>query len=107
MDGYAAYDTLADSKKTNSPWQLSFCWTHWRRKFLEFSRTTPSPICEKMLSHIAALYKIKADIRGKDPATRAAIRQALSKPILEALRPWLEIRLTELPTSSELTKAIK
>ena len=107
VDGYAAYDVLADPKKTNDPWQLSFCWTHWRRKFVEFSRTTPSPICEEMLGHIAALYKIETEIRSKDPATRAAVRQKLSQPIIAALRPWLEARLAELSTSSDLTKAIK
>ena len=107
VDGYGAYDSLADPKKTNAPWTLSFCWTHWRRKFVEFSRTTPSPICEEMLRHIAALYKIEADIRGKDPATRAAARQNLSQPILDALRPWLEAKLSELSTSSDLAKAIK
>ena len=107
VDGYTAYDTLADPKKTNMPWQLSFCWTHWRRKFVEFSRTTQSPICEEMLRYIAALYRIETEIRGQDSATRAAIRQKLSQPILDALRPWLEARLNELPKSSELTRSIK
>ena len=107
VDGYTAYDSLADPKKTNTPWQLSFCWTHWRRKFVEFSRTTPSPICEEMLSHIASLYKIEAEIRGKPPETRKAVRQRLSKPVLDALRPWLEARVSDLSETSDLTKAIK
>ena len=107
VDGYAVYDCLAAPKKTKAPWELSFCWTHWRRKFIEFSRTTPSPICQEMLGSIAALYKIEAEIRGKPPEIRAAIRQKLSQPILDALRPWLEARLTELPQSSDLTKAIR
>lgn len=98
---------MADPKKAKAPWELSFCWTHWRRKFIEFSRTTPSPICEEMLGFIAALYKIKAEIRGKPHEIRAAVRQKLSQPILDALRPWLEARLTELPKSSDLTKAIR
>lgn len=72
VDGYTGYDTLADPRRTNQPWGISYCWTHWRRRFVEFSRTTASPICDEMVARIANLYRIEAEIRGSGPATRMA-----------------------------------
>jgi transposase len=107
VDGYTGYDSLADPKRTNSPWGISYCWVHWRRRFVEFSRTNQSPLCKEMLDRIAQLYRIEAEIRGRDPETRVAVRQKLSKPILDALRPWLEAQLELLSTSSDLARHIK
>ena len=33
---FTGYDGLADPKRTNMPWTISHCWTHWRRRFVEF-----------------------------------------------------------------------
>ena len=46
-------------------------------------------------------------IRGKDPDTRRAVRQKLSRPLVEALRPWLEARLHEISSASELARHIR
>lgn len=107
VDGYTGYDVLADPKRTNQPWGMSFCWVHWRRKFVEYSRTTTSPLCQEMIDRLAQLYRIEVEIRGKDPATRVAVRQKLSRPIVEALRPWLEAQLEMLPLNSDLARHIK
>jgi transposase len=107
VDGYAGYDALADPKRTNQPWDISYCWVHWRRRFVEFSRTTESPLCAGMIARTGQLYRIEAVIRGKDPATRVAMRQSLSKPIVDALRPWLEAQLEMLPSGSDLARHIK
>lgn len=107
VDGYAGYDALGDPKKTNQPWGITYCWTHWRRRFVEYSRTTSSPICTEMKERIGQLYRIETEIRGKDPDVRRAIRQKLSKPIVDALRPWLEAQLEMLPSSSDLTRHIR
>lgn len=107
VDGYGGYDILGDPRRTARPWTLAYCWTHWRRRFVEFGRTTPSPICERMIARIAELYAIEKQIRGRDPATRAAVRQRFSKPVVEALRPWLETCLHDLPTASDLARHIR
>lgn len=107
VDGYAGYDALSDPKKTNDPWAMAYCWTHWRRRFVEYSRTTPSPICLEMTNRIAQLYRIEAEIRGKAPDVRRAVRQQLSKPILDALRLWLEGQLDLLSSSSDLARHIR
>jgi transposase len=107
VDGYTGYDTLTDPRQTNQPWAISYCWTHWRRRFIEFSRTTTSPICEEMVARIANLYRIEAEVRGSDPDTRVVTRQDFSKPVVEALRPWLEAQLNLLPSSSDLARHIR
>jgi transposase len=107
VDGYAGYDALGDPKKTNQPWGITYCWTHWRRRFVEYSRTTESPVCTEMTERIGQLYQIEAEIRGKDPKTRRAIRQKLSKPIVDALRPWLEAQLDMLSSGSDLARHIR
>lgn len=106
-DGYAGYDALGDPKKTNQPWGITYCWTHWRRRFVEYSRTTSSPICTEMKERIGQLYRIVAEIRSNDPNVRCAIREKLSKPIVDALRPWLEAQLEMLSPISDRTRHIK
>jgi transposase len=107
VDGHGGYDGLADPKKTAKPWAIAYCWTHWRRRFVKFSQDTPSPICDEMIARIAQLYAIEKEIRGRDPGTRAAVRQKLSKPIIEALRPWLEACLQNLSSANDLAKHIR
>ena len=106
-DGHPVYDTLADPKKTAETWAIAYCWTHWRRRFVKFGQDTASPICEEMIRRIASLYAIEKEIRGRDPVTRAAVRQTLSRPITEALRPWLEGCLQQLSSASDLAKHIR
>ena len=107
VDGYAGYDALADARRTNTPWTISYCWTHWRRRFVEFGRTKNSPLCEEMIARVAQLYRIEAEIRGRDAETRVAVRQKLSKPIADALRPWLEAQLERLSSGSDLARHIR
>ncbi|MDF0603897.1 IS66 family transposase [Psychromarinibacter sp. C21-152] len=107
VDGHPVYDVLADPKKTAHPWTTAYCWTHWRRRFVKFGQDTVSPICDEMVRRIAELYAIEKTIRGKAPDTRKAVRQKLSRPIVDALRPWLEARLQEVSSASELARHIR
>ena len=107
VDGYRVYDALGDPKQTVSPWVLAYCWTHWRRRFVDFQRATESPLCEEILERIAALYRIEAMVRGDPPELRLKARQELSAPIVEVMRPWLEAQLDRLSSASELAKHIR
>jgi transposase len=60
-----------------------------------------------MTNRIGQLYRIETYIRGKDPETRRAVRQEVSKPIVNALRPWLEAQLEMLSSSSDLARHIR
>ena len=53
------------------------------------------------------MLTIEKEIRGRDPAARVAVRQKFSRPIVEALRPWLEGCLQDLSSANELSTHIR
>ncbi len=75
-----------------------------RRKFYELAAAGSAPIAAEALQRIKALYEIEADIRGKGADDRRAARQARSKPLIEALEPWLRARLETLSQKSKLAE---
>jgi hypothetical protein len=52
-------------------------------------------------------YAIEKRIRGMSAEARLAVRQAESKPLMEAFKLWLEVRLGEISNTSTLAGAIK
>ena len=56
---------------------------------------------------ISALYQIKAGIRGQPPAERQRVRSQRSRPLVEALKLWLELKLAHLRGRSRLAEAIR
>ncbi len=103
VDGYGAYEALARGGDVT----LAFCWAHVRRRFFEIQAATPAPIAAEMLACIGALYDIERDIHGKSAETRKSARQARAKPIVEAMKPWLEARLATISGKSTLVVAIR
>jgi transposase len=103
-DGYAAYKTLAAG---NDGIALAFCWSHVRREFIELAQGKTAPIATETLQRIAALYAVEAEIRGKSQEHRLAVRQACSRPLVEALFAWIEEQLARLPGGSPTAKAIR
>jgi hypothetical protein len=86
---------------------LAFCWRHVRRGFYELAASGTAPITAAALERIKSLYAVEADIRGRPAAERRAQRQARSKPIIEALEPWLRSRLEIVSQKSPLAEAIR
>jgi transposase len=107
VDGYAAYKKLAQTEREGKPITLAFCLAHARRKFFEFHKQTDSPIAFEALRQIAAIYAIESRIRGMSADDRLAVRQAESKPLMEAFKVWAEERLKEVSAKSALAKAIR
>lgn len=104
VDGYGAYRELASAGAV----ELAFCWAHVRRKFYELQAgDTPAPIASEALARIASLYAVEAEIRGQSAEQRRRVRQLRSKPILEALKPWLERQLSLVSGKSKLADAIR
>jgi transposase len=103
VDGYAGFETLADSEKV----VLAACWAHSRRKFYEFHQATGSPIAAEALRRIAELYAIEKRIRGQPAKARQRARQAESRPLIEAMKPWLEDQLRRVPPRGGLADAIR
>ncbi len=86
---------------------LAACWAHARRKFYEFHQATASPIAAEALRRIAELYAIEISIRGRSAGERRQVRQADSRPLVEAMKPWLETELRRVPNSGGLANAIR
>ena len=56
---------------------------------------------------IAALYRIEDDIRGRSAEERRAVRQERSRPLVEALQPWLREKLSLISQKTKLAEAIR
>lgn len=103
VDGYTGFEALASDGRV----ELAACWAHARRKFYDFHQATGSPIAKEVLARIAALYAIEKSIRGKHADDRLGIRENRSKPVIDALKPWLEGQLQRLPPRGGLADAIR
>lgn len=106
-DGYAAYKTIADDARTGDAITLAFCWVHLRRQFFDIAKGGSAPIASEALDHIAALYAIEKMIRGKSADERRAVRQEKSKPLVLALKTWLEQQLARVSTKSVIAEVIR
>ncbi|MBZ9852160.1 IS66 family transposase, partial [Mesorhizobium sp. CA14] len=103
VDGYAGYKVLAERNAVS----LAFCWAHVRRRFYELAQSGPAPIATEALQRIAELYKIESDIRGRPAEERRAARQQKTRPIIDALDPWLREKLVLVSQKSKLAEAIR
>jgi hypothetical protein len=103
VDGYAGFETLAESGNV----ALAACWAHTRRKFYDFHQATGSPIAAEALRRIAELYAVEKPIRGQSAKVRHRIRQAESRPLIKAMKPWLEDQLRRVPPRGGLADAIR
>lgn len=89
VDGYAGYNALTVPERVGGPIRLAYCWAHARRKLKEVHDRDGSPIAAEGRRQIAKFYRIEAEIRGLSAAERLAVRQARTKPLVEAFETWL------------------
>ena len=106
VDGYAGFKRLAGDRNDDSI-KLAFCWAHMRRPFYEFYESTKSSLAGYVLARIRELYAIEAEIRGHPADHRRRVRQARSRPIVDALHAWLQEQLPRVSAVSELAKAVR
>jgi transposase len=81
-------------------------WAHGRRKLIEAKPKAGSPIVDEALLRIAALYKIEDGIRGKAPDHRRAVRQEMSRPLVDAFFDWLSAQAARVSRKSKLGLAL-
>lgn len=105
-DGYAAYKTIADTAPGEAI-TLAFCWAHLRRRFFDIAKGGDAPIASEALERIAALYAIEKTIRSRSADARRAVRQDRSKPLVDALKVWLEHQLTRVSAKSQIAEDIR
>jgi hypothetical protein len=48
-DAYRSYNALTEIARDTGPWQLVYCWTHVRRRFVKRVESDGSPIAQEML----------------------------------------------------------
>ncbi len=65
-----------------------------------------APIALEAVRRIDELFEIESEINGKPPDMRKALRQARSKPLLDALGVWLREQRARVSQKSEIGKAI-
>ena len=106
VDGYAAYASLAGDAKMSGKIRLAYCLVHARRNFVKVHKTTNSPFAREVIERIGAVYAIEEGIRGLDADERRAVRQAETRPLMEALKARLEAVKDGISRQSTLIKAI-
>ncbi len=107
VDAYGGYTHLAKpDRKGGKPLKLAFCWAHGRRKLIKAKPKKGSPIVDEALVRIAALYKVEDAIRGSDPDHRRAVRQDLSRPLVDKFFTWLAAQAARISRKSELGEAL-
>src|SRR5689334_16859531 len=104
VDGYGSYKGLA---RRHPQIQLAFCLAHARRKFVAVYKATHAPLARDVIASLGEVHAIEARIRGRSGEERCAVRQAETKPIMDALKTRLMTALAELPSRSSLVEAIK
>ena len=105
-DGYAAYKTIAAAAPGEAV-TLAFCWAHLRRKFFDIAKGGNAPIASEALERIAALYAIEKTIRGMSADERRRVRQDKSKPLVAALKTWLEHQLARVSAKAPIADEIR
>lgn len=108
-DGYAGFGSLyAPDPKTQVPRLVEVaCWAHARRKVYEVHAATGSAAAQAILAGMAALFEMEADIRGRSPAARVAVRQTRSVPLLADLAALMDQTLARISGKSSLAQAIR
>ena len=59
------------------------------------------------MKRIGDLYRVEAEIRGRDPVARRAARQERSAPIVADLEAWLTHHRARVATKTPLGEALK
>jgi transposase len=96
VDAYAGYDAVL---KQNGITAVG-CWAHARRRF--FKALAGDQDAANAMEVMQRIYRVEREAKeqGLDADGRREIRQQESKPLLEAMRPWLDgIRPRHLPKS--------
>lgn len=107
-DGYAGFGTLYAPTATGPARLLEVaCWAHARRKIYDVHVATASAAAKQILERIGALFEIEAEIRGRNPQVRLAVRQARTIPLLGEVFACMDDTLAKISGKSSLAGAIR
>jgi transposase len=74
---------------------------------LDLAKSPPAPIPTQALKRIAELYQIEAEIHGKSANERRVARQEKTKPLVAALKTWLDKTVVQVANGSSIAQAIR
>jgi len=104
-DGYSAYHAVA---RIPAVLGHAGCWAHVRRKFVDAAKARKNPgAAHRMLAYVGQLYAVERALRGADPATRKAVRDERSRPILDTIKAWLDAKVGQVLPKGLLGQAIQ
>lgn len=108
-DGYAGFGSLYEPNPITGTSRMTevACWAHVRRKIFEVHEAHGSAAARDLLERMAALFKIEADIRGRSPEERRALRSEHAVPLLTELRAAMESALARGSKKTALSEAIR
>ena len=82
------------------------CLAHARRKFFDLHAANKSQIAEFALEQFGKVYEIERRVKDLEAEARKSIRQQQTKPVLDALREWMQLQRQKVPGNSASAKAL-
>lgn len=101
-DAYGGYNGLFTTGEIVN----AACWTHARRYFVKAQDVSPQAATQ-ILTLIAWLYRIEAQIKGDTPDRKLHVRQDTAAPILNKIKDWLDANISVHLPQSPMRKAIE
>ena len=119
-DAYSGYNKQYAAGRSPGLILEAGCWAHARRPFFvladieasarrQAEGKVPAPISPLALEavrRIDRLFEIERAINGKSADERRAVRQELSRPLVEDLEAWMRQERPKLPRGSDVAKAM-
>ena len=100
-DDFAGYKQLYTQGITEAG-----CWAHARRKFFDLHASSQSPMAAQALAYIGQLYEVEREAREQAAKQRGLLRQAKSKPLLDAMHAWMLLMRQKVMDNSAAAKAL-
>jgi transposase len=82
------------------------CLAHARRKFFDLHASSKSQVAESALQQIGMVYEVERKVQNLTPDARQRIRQARSRPLLDALHRWMLLTRQKITDGSATARAL-
>jgi transposase len=119
-DAYSGYNRLYAPDRMPSPILEAGCWSHARRPFFALADIEASarrkaegkgpapisPLALEIVQLMDRLFEIERGINGNTADERRAVRQALSRPLVDELEACMRTERPKLSRGSDLAKAM-
>jgi transposase len=119
-DAYGGYNKLYAADRKPAQILEAGCWAHARRPFFALAdldaaarrkaqgkAAAPiSPLALEMVRRIDALFEIERSIAGQSAEERLAVRQQLSRSLVEDLEAWMREQRAKLSRGNDIAKAM-